>query len=336
MTAVYSSMSDNPSPLVMKLADKAVEKYNLDVQELAFIQHSENVTFKVDTSGHSYLLRVHLPLTRSMGTHNLDPVIVRSEMVWVNSLYRNKLPVPHPVKNKSGELVTRVQGMDRKLVNCTLLEWLEGVPYTREMETEDTVAQMGTLTGRMHRHASRWRSPEGFNRPLRDPEYLSSVVESLQPAVEDGRINYQDFRALRASVDELIQSLNLIRKTRLSFGLIHGDLHRGNFLNGNGRIKLIDFSLCAFGSYAYDLGTCLSNISPALHPVFLEKYQSEFSLPKYHERLIEGFFIASHVIMFSYWMDDPRAQEALVQRVPYIAREYAPKFIRDERIWFLG
>ena len=324
----------SPPPQIMKLAGKAVEKYSLDVRELFFIQHSENITFKAVATNRAYLLRIHSPLTKGLGTHNTDPVIVRSEMTWINSLLRNKLPVPRPVRNKSGDFVTRVSGVDRKAVNCSLLEWLEGDPYTRDMETEDTASQMGSLAGRMHRHASRWRPPQGFRRPIHNGDYFKRLANLLQPAVEDGRINYQDYRALRTSIEELIQILSTIRSTRHSFGLIHGDLHRGNFLYGNSAMKVIDFSLCAFGFYAYDLGTCLANINPALHPAFLEGYTNEFRLPKYHARLIEGFFIASHIMTFSYWLDDPNSQEALAQRVPYIAREYAAKFNRDERFWF--
>ena len=208
------------NPQIMKIAGKTLEKYDLDVENVEFIQHSENITFRVTTPGKSYLLRLHLPLTSGMGSHGANPEVIRSEMVWLNSLQRNKLSVPHPVRNKAGEFVTRVTGADRKPINSTVLEWLEGELYAREMETEDTVAQIGTLAGKIHSHSSRWRLPAAFKRPVRSAAYFAKTVNSLKPAVDDGRIDYYDFKTLDTSIQELSRILQPIRKTRKSFGLI--------------------------------------------------------------------------------------------------------------------
>jgi Ser/Thr protein kinase RdoA (MazF antagonist) len=328
------NITQGNDPRIMKVVEKTLEKYDLNVEDVDFIQHSENITFKVVSRGKSYLLRLHIPLTSGMGSHGADPEVIRSEMVWLNSLQRNKLPVPRPVRNKAGDLVTRVISTDRKPVNGTVLEWLEGELYTREMESEHAVAQIGTLAGKIHNHSSRWRLPTTFKRPTRGAEYFTKMVNALKPAVDDGRIDYYDFKTLYTAIQELSRILRPIRKTRNSFGLIHGDLHRGNFIYHNGEISLIDFSLCALGYFMYDLGTCLSNLQPSLHSVFLSNYNRYSPLPKNYERLIEGFFIASYAVTFSFWLDNPEAQEALAQRVPYIAREYASRFNRDERFWF--
>ena len=317
------------------LANRALDKYNLSIQDVTYLQHSENVTFKITTLGKSYLLRLHLPLTKGMGAHGTNPKVIRSELLWVDSLHRNKLPVPKSVRNRLGEFVTRVKAVKGKPpVNCTVLEWLEGEVYTREMESVDSVAQIGNLVGRTHLHASKWRFPSEFKRPRRDATYFMDVLASLQPAVDDGRINYHDFKTLQLSIQELAGMLQPGRKTKSLIGLLHGDLHRGNFLNYNSEIRLIDFSLCALGYFAYDIGTCLSNINPALHDIFLANYTQFLPLPANYERLIEGFFIASHVVTFSFWLDNPDAQETLAQRVPYIAQEFAARFNRDERFWF--
>jgi Ser/Thr protein kinase RdoA (MazF antagonist) len=329
-----NNSTPNSIPQFTDIAYRALDKYNLVVQDVTFIQHSENVTFNITTPGAMYLLRLHSPLTKGMGIHGINQEVIRSELLWVNSLHRSGLPVPRPVRNRLGRLVTQVKDSHNKPVNCTVLEWLEGDIYTREMETEDCVAQIGNLVGRLHLQASRWRLPSGFQRPRRDASYFINVMESLQPAVNDGRINYLDFKTLRASIQGLAEIIQTSRKTRNVVGLIHGDLHRGNFLNHNDDIRLIDFSLCAIGHFSYDLGTCLSNINPALHPVFLDNYSRLFPLPKNYERLIEGFFIASYIVTFSFWLDNPEAQETLVQRVPYLSQEFVSRFNRDERFWF--
>jgi thiamine kinase-like enzyme len=126
-----------------------------------------------------------------------------------------------------------------------------------------------------------------------------------------------------------------LSQTCITAGLLHGDLHRGNFLLHRGRIRLIDFSMSAFGHFAYDLGTCLSNVRTAYHLIFLEQYTRNFPLPNGYERLIEAYFLGSYVATFSLWISDADSQETLVQRVPFIAREYASRFNREEHFWFI-
>jgi thiamine kinase-like enzyme len=181
----------------------------------------------------------------------------------------------------------------------------------------------------------RWKLPKGFTRPRRDASYFEQAMLSLWPAVEDGRISSQDYKALQTTVTWLTGEIRNLSQTRITAGLLHGDLHRGNFLLNRGRIRLIDFSMSAFGHFAYDLGTCLSNVRTAYHPIFLEQYQRYLPLSRGYERLIEAYFLGSYVVTFSLWISDADSQEALIQRVPLIAREYAAYFNRDERFWFV-
>jgi Ser/Thr protein kinase RdoA (MazF antagonist) len=171
-------------------------------------------------------------------------------------------------------------------------------------------------------------------RPKRDAVYFQNALHSLLAAVNDGRITERDYQTLGSSLEILHGEIDRLKTVPQTWGLLHGDLHRGNFLLHEGQIRLIDFSMCAFGHFAFDLGTCLSNIRGAFHSIFLEHYAQFFPLPPGYERLIEGYFLASYIATFSLWISDPRSQEALIQRVSYISREYALRFNRDERFWF--
>lgn len=318
------------------LAGQALATYDLASPAPSFIQHSENVTFGVQSGSGHYLLRLHEPRTPSFGSHGADRAAIRSELLWLEALHRSRLPVQRPLRNLAGELVTRVEDGWGSPVNCSLLTWLEGDLYSRELETPDTVAQIGSLVGRLHLHASRWKLPEGFVRPRRDIAYYEHAIQSLEPAVDDGRIGYQDFKALQTAVDGLISLIRGLRKSRKLAGLIHADLHRGNLVYQGGRVSPIDFSFCSFGHFAFDLGICLASVSTPLHSTFLLNYTRFFPLPPDAGRLIEAFFIGGYVGTFALWVRDAEAQETLAQRVPYIAREFAACFNRDQRFWFKG
>lgn len=305
----------------LETASRALEAYNLQPVQINFLQHSENLTWRVETRSETYLLRLHRP-----GASRQE---IQSEMLWLNALRRKELPVPTPVAAKTGEFVSRVED-----VNVTLLTWQEGVELTREQESEETAAQTGSLVGRLHAHASQWKLPAGFSRPSRDMFSFQQALDTLKPAVEDGRIAWQDLKILENTLEQLAEAASRLRKGRKIWGLLHGDLHRGNLLIHQGQIRLIDFSMCAFGYFTFDLGTCLSNVRDSFHPLFLQAYTQFFPLPPDFARLTEGFFLASYIATFARSIADPGVQETLVRRIPLIAREYAARFNRGEHFWF--
>jgi Ser/Thr protein kinase RdoA (MazF antagonist) len=310
-------------------AARALQAYPIQPEALTFLQHSENMTFMVDSDQGRFLLRLHQPITPAFGSHGANKAAVNSEMLWLQALRKARFPVPTPVATREDEFVTQVDGM-----NATLLKWQTGEIMRLDMETEETAAQIGDLVGRLHQHAMRWKLPNGFTRPRRDAAFFENAMLALRPAVTDGRISAQDYRALQSAVSWLTGEVRNLSQTRATAGLLHGDLHRGNFLLQRGKVKLIDFSMSAFGHFAYDLGTCLSNVRRAYHPIFLEHYTRYMPLPKGYEHLIEAYFLGSCVVSFALWITDAESQEVLVQRVPIIAQEYAARFNNDERFWF--
>lgn len=313
----------------LEFAHRALEAYDLHPAELTFLNHGENVTFHVQAAEGAFLLRIHQPINTAYGDHGTEKNIVESEMIWLAALSAEHFPVPTPVVTLRNELIARVER-----TNVTLLKWQDGEMLTRDMENEYTAAGIGELIGRLHKQSSQWETPVGFSRPLRGAAYFENSLLSLWPAVQDGRIDSQDFKSLQHVINWLIGQIRSLSPSRDIFGLIHGDLHRGNFLVGDNRIKLIDFSMSAYGHYAYDLSTCLSNMREVYRPIFIDHYTRYFSLPPDYQRLIEAYFLGSWVATFALWIPDDNLQETLVQRVPLIAGEYAERFNQDERFWF--
>lgn len=326
---------ENRQAFFTEVAQQALKEYNLAGSPFTYLQHSENVTFKVQRpDGKACLLRIHYPVVPALGEHGLNPSTVKSELLWLEALRRKTdLPIPQPIRNRRGHLVTRITFNREQRFNCTMLEWLEGEPYQQNLESEETAVQMGIIVGRLHQFASQWYLPAGFTRPRRDITYFQKAFQTLTPAVEDKRISYQDYKRLETSLDILTRMMQSLRSSNKTDGILHGDLHKGNFLYHRGEIRLIDFSFCCTGNFMFDLGICFSDMNPALHPFFLEGYKNYMPLPFNYAFLIEAFFIGSMLGTFSFWVDNPNAQEILVRKVPYIAQEYAAKFNRDERFW---
>jgi Ser/Thr protein kinase RdoA (MazF antagonist) len=329
-------MLEDRQAFFTEVAHQALERYGLAGAPYKYLKHSENVTFKVThPDGSPRLLRIHVPRVPSLGGHGDNPEVVKSELLWLEALRRETdLPVQQPIRNRREHLVTRITVDGERQFNCSLLEWLEGEPYQREFESEFTVAQLGAIVAKMHHFNGQWSLPAGYTRPRRDGLYFKRALQALTPAVEDKRIDYQDYKRLETSVDLLTKTMQSLSKTRQTDGILHGDLHKGNFLYHHGQMRLIDFSFCAIGNFMLDLGICFSDMNPALFPVFLQSYQQYMPLPANYPALIEAFFLGSMVGSFSFWIDLPEVQEEFVRKVPLIAQEYAAKFNRGERFWF--
>lgn len=320
-----------------ELARHALTEYDLQTSNLAFIQHSDCVTFRVEkSSSETFLLRIHQPIVTTMGTHGADLDALTSELLWLEALSRDiDLILPRPVRNQAGELVTRISTADGSgSIYCTLLSWLAGQAYHRDLQSESTVWQIGTIIAKLHLHASQWEMPPGFTRPKRDIPYFENVLKGIQPAVEDGRITSADFKEYETSIGLLTDIMSSLPENREVFGIMHADAHKGNMLYHIGEIRLIDFSFCAIGNYMFDLGVCFSDMEPDLQHAFLESYQEVRSLPNGYQRLVEGFFIGSIVGTFSFWVPNPGAQHLLITRASRIARDFATKFNRGEYFWF--
>jgi len=324
-------------PPFFDLAKRATVAYDIDDCDLTFIRHSDSVTYKVETpDAGTYLLRLHVPIVDAMGHHGADPKAVQSELMWLEALNQDTdLCLQQPVRNRNGDLVTQVAHQQTaEPVNCSLLRWVEGEPYHRELESAQTAWQIGEILARLHLHACGWTTPEGFCRPSRDVAYFERVLETLYPARQDGRIVAADYETLEQSIAFLSEMLHSLEETQQTYGIMHADGHKGNMLYHDGQIRLIDFSFCAFGNYMFDLGICLADMKEHLHSVFLEGYQRLRPLPDGYQRLVEGLFVGSMVGTLSYWVDNPQTQEILVRKTPQVARDYAARFNRGEHFWF--
>ena len=329
-------MGDKPS-LFSEVAIRALAEYDMQGCSLTFIRHSDNVTFKVEKPGSdAFLLRIHVPITAALGTHGADSDAVSSELLWLEALIQDTdLVLQKPARNRVGRLVTQVpMGDTDDSVNCTLLQWVDGQPYHRDLESEQTAHQIGTILAKLHLHASQWETPWGFKRPKRDVAYFGRVLKGLRPALEDGRISQADYVKFETAIALLTDMMRSLDESRQAHGIMHADTHKGNMLYHDGEVRLIDFSFCAFGSFMFDLAICLSDMKENLHRTCLDGYRSLRTLPDGHQRLIEGFFVGGMVGTFSYWVPNPRAQKMLATKVPQIARDYAARFNRGEHFWF--
>lgn len=285
-----------------KLVRLAIDKYPLKVKEIKFIHYGENATFKIkDTKNKSYLVRV------CRNGYHTDKAL-NEELAWLSRLNKvKKLQVPCPVANTKGQLFTKVQ-LENVIepTNLVLFKWTEG----RFIENKFTLAhaeQLGELIGILH---SSVRGHHVKHRRYWNADGLLSKGAKLgdlwQLSIPKGK--HQKILKLRKQIYDKLNKYE--KKYPKKLGLIHADLHTGNFFFNKKGIVTIDFDDCGLGFFAYDLAIPFMVIDRTdklsqqnkndLKQAILKAYRQYCEFSELDEKLIEVCIQARMLIMLAW------------------------------------
>ena len=290
-----------------QLALKALTAYAVQASRLTALQHEGNTTFRVDlANGQRYVLRIHHPALRTVES-------VRSEMMWLAALRREtNLVVPEPIPTLDGNLLTVVSVTEIPEPRiCVLFRWIDG-RFLNLRLTPSQLEQVGAFMARLQLHSAQFRPPDGFVRGRLDNLTVAARRMAGQGATEVLLRQQIDHPADETAAIRLVNEIcspedgelvaTLIRKVRdmqravgqtsETFGLIHGDLHQGNYFFHHGQIRAIDFDDCGYGYYLYDIAVTLSEVNwrkntPELRKGFLKGYRSIRDLSSEHEGYLD-------------------------------------------------
>ena len=221
---------------------------------------SENVAFRVETlTGDRFVLRIH----RATGSpfHPVRSVAeVQSEMAWLVALHRDIGPrVPEPVPARDDSLVTvaEVTGMAEPRI-CVLLRWVPGW-FRNTSLTPTNLAAVGELMAHLHNQAGGLSPPTGFRRGRIGhvaPDVAAHVIDTIAEARGP-----EDAALVAAVFDRVSRTEQALGEAPETFGLIHADLHQGNYVFHHSQVSAIDFDDCGWGHFIYDLAVTLSEVS---------------------------------------------------------------------------
>lgn len=272
-----------PLELIGKLERRAgdcLAQWGLPPRVPLLIKYRENAVFRVVRgTGNFAGLRLHRP-----GYHNENAL--RSEMEWLQALFREGLPVPEPIETSNGALLVALPTDEGEEVQyADLLTWLPGVPLGQtgtpldwpNDQARDLFQQVGATAARLHLASDRWKPPRRFHRPEWNRQGLvgdSPVWGRFWDCPLLSQADRERLSALRAHLDRV---LRVIETQGHDYGLIHADLVRENILVHEGRVSFIDFDDAGYGYRMFELATALL------------KNRSEPDFPALRENLVEGY-----------------------------------------------
>lgn len=322
-------------------ANEALQHYPCEVTGVHFIGHSDNVTFRVDLAdGGAALLRLHTPSLAYWAGERQQPQVISGELLWMEHLaQQGGFLLQRPIRAANGDLVTILATQDAR-IPATLLSWCEGAHFSPaphgvvDPQAVEQIHALGVLVASLHTFSADWQPPADFSRPPYDPDHFRRIFARLLRGVDFDVFGEEDYRILRAAAQEILQEIDALPVDPAHWGMIHADLHMGNFLiNPQQHIIPIDFSFCGFGHYVYDISICLSGgLKTDLRPVFLAGYRSVRSLPESSLRAIDAYAVAGMLSYYAYQVDNPAERAWLARRIPEVARTTCTRFLNNQPV----
>lgn len=221
-----------------KVLNDFLERFGLE-PEAKKLGDFENYVFETYRAGHPYIMRI------THSTHrNKDEIL--SELDWMRHLYRVGLSVPDVFPSLGGSLVEEAAAEDGSFFYGCLFGKARGnaVSVRSEQFSDRLFEKWGEITGRMHRATKNYQPSEGIKKRSSWDEDDLLQVEKYYPAEE---------QELVENAKEVISDISSLPKNIDNFGIIHTDVHSGNFFYDGEEIHVFDFDDASYHWFASDI-----------------------------------------------------------------------------------
>ncbi|MEW4025233.1 phosphotransferase enzyme family protein [Bacillus sp. YAF8] len=225
-----------------KVLAKAGEIYGFT--KFQFIADAENYVYEIVKDNEPYILKITHTLRRT-------PEYILGEMEWLHHLTKGGLSAAKPIPSLNGRDVEEVP--DGK-GGAFLLRVYEKAPGHKVEESDwngTLFYELGKYTGNMHRLTKSYR--------LSDPKYKRQEWDE-EEQLKLRKYVPADQHLVFERADALMEELRKLPKNPESYGLVHADLHHGNFNWDNGKITAFDFDDIGYNWFVNDISILLYNM----------------------------------------------------------------------------
>lgn len=326
-------MIDTHEPAIYAWAEQALIHYTLDQPTIHFLGWHETLTFRVEqpVPPARFLLRIHRPRVASFVDMRQQPTAIESEIIWLQALAQDTaILAPRPLPATSGAYGVQIE-TDLGRLPCTLMQWIDGQPWPDDPQASRRAASaLGRLLAQLHAHAQHWKAPPTMLRPVYDVAFVEAVRSRLTSAMVQELIAASDAAILQQTLVHCQTLVQELSRTPQTYGMIHADLHPGNCLLVGEQVCPIDFGLCGWGFFLFDLATSLGSLSVADRQPLLDAYARHAALSDATWRQIEAFFLISRMSAYGFALADTSQHAWLRQRVPQVVQTICLPFLKGD------
>jgi Ser/Thr protein kinase RdoA (MazF antagonist) len=225
-----------------QILHQAARRYGADAATLSPLAggHFTHV-YAFEREGDAYVLRLTPP------NEEIDLVAMRAILAWVTYLVDHGASVTRPTPSEAGHLVETIQDGDAVIL-VTAVEKARGVlgeTLRVEQWTPPVFEALGRVVGKLHAVTETYQpaAPE-LQRPHWNGEHGLYYLQTpgIPPLVAE-------------KAAPVLAEVKTLPRDPSGYGLIHGDLHGGNFFVdlAEPTLTLFDFDDCLYGWYVMDI-----------------------------------------------------------------------------------
>ncbi|KIL51812.1 phosphotransferase enzyme family protein [Jeotgalibacillus soli] len=219
------------------LLNEAASRYNADATEAKKLGDFENYVFEVYKNDQPYILR----LTHSSHRNMAD---VEAELEWINYLHAKAINVSLVHQSKNGSLVEEIPVGNTSFFVC-LFDKAPGNPVKIDdpLFGPKLFEKWGQITGGMHRVTKDYQPGDHKREHWEEDDVLDFGLY----------LDKEKDAKIIADGEEVVRVIKGLPVTKESFGLIHSDIHPGNFFLDGNEIHVFDFDDSAYFYYMSDI-----------------------------------------------------------------------------------
>jgi amicoumacin kinase len=292
----------------------------------------ENYVFEVYRKDQPFVLRITHSSHRSLCE-------IEAELDWMNYLNENGVNCPKVFLSSNGHLIERFEALDESCFFACLYTKAEGFPVKTDSEyfSNELFHAWGRVTGHMHAVTKQYQPKKGLKlRPFWHEEELIDVSAY-----------FPDEPEIIKNTSELVKELWALPQSTDNFGLIHTDIHSGNFFYDGKEVHVFDFDDCSYHWFTSDIAIPLYySIFYGLRNVnkqekiefahrflihFTEGYKECNPLPERWEEQLPLFLQLRDITLFTVFQKKI-APEDRDERLNQIINEIKQRIIQKETI----
>lgn len=258
------------------LVIKALKLYGIAKEECHFIGGFQNLVYSYTKNNKNYVLRF------SHDSHCSDTLIL-AELDWINYLADNGLSVCKSIQSIRQVDCEMVEtNKDRYYVVAFEMAKGHKININNESEwNEEFFSRWGSMVGRIHSLTKKYKSKQvNARRPHqydKDQEFIHTISKKLEDT--------QTF-----SLEKFIFLSEVLnpdpKKEHDLYGLVHNDIHSGNFHVLGKELQLFDFDECSYNWFGNDIAIPLFYSVSEATPKYIER--TEFA-KKFLHHFLNGY-----------------------------------------------
>lgn len=223
--------------LTQDLLATAARQFSVDPSTICYIGGFENVIYQGLRNNTPVIIRITHEKYRTAA-------LIYSELHWLQYLQDNGASVCGPLPSTRGKLVETIVVQGTAL-HISVFAKAPGVriKISQERGNKELFQAWGRATGQLHRLTKSYRRPAEL---IPRGDAADNFWETLAPWLPQES-------ELREKINGIVNAVASLPKTVDWYGLIHSDIHSGNFFYDAGRLYIFDFDDCCRHQLASDI-----------------------------------------------------------------------------------